>query len=425
MVKYLKSASNWVENIFRGLIVGIATGLVICLFANTINWASGIYINHPFLCLLIPIGALVCLFVYSHLSSIYKRVTVTAIDEIHSEEDESLKNSQKDPSISPFTGVVGYLMATMSHLLGVSTGKEGVGVQIGLAISDTFAKIENFLKRKLFKSQKKCHESIYLMSGASAAFGSLFGSPISGILFGTQFASPDVTRLDAFLPCTISSYASVFVSRALNIHILQIPHVDPLPFTLKNALLVLVFGFIIGITSRLFCYSLEKYKNLNDRLFKNRKVLKVLTPSLIALAIMLINYAISKNFLYNGLSIPLLYASINGTVPWYSFLLKAVLIFLGIASGFVGGEVVPLLVIGACLGSTLGPLFGLSSSVMAVFGALSMLAGGTNLPLVTFALSLELFHYSEPLLLFLSISIAFVSSGKESIYDHQKRYIPS
>ncbi|MCR5732525.1 MAG: chloride channel protein, partial [Sphaerochaetaceae bacterium] len=80
---------------------------------------------------------------------------------------------------------------------------------------------------------------------------------------------------------------------------------------------------------------------------------------------------------------------------------------------------VPLLVIGSGLGALFASFTGLEISGVAAIGALAMLSGGTNLPLVCFALGLELFGYSEPILLFLATGIAFVASGKKGIYATQ------
>lgn len=87
-----------------------------------------------------------------------------------------------------------------------------------------------------------------------------------------------------------------------------------------------------------------------------------------------------------------------------------------LAASLSGGEVVPLLVIGSGLGATFASFTGLEVSGLAALGALAMLSGGTNLPLVCFALGLELFGYS---LLFLATGISFVVSGKHGIYRTQ------
>ena len=99
------------------------------------------------------------------------------------------------------------------------------------------------------------------------------------------------------------------------------------------------------------------------------------------------------------------------------------MIFLSIAAGFVGGEVVPLLVLGSTFGFTFATLLGLPTGAFAALGALGMLSGGTNLPVVCFVLGFELFHYDEPVLLFVAVAMAFIASGNESIYAHQQKKI--
>ena len=102
--------------------------------------------------------------------------------------------------------------------------------------------------------------------------------------------------------------------------------------------------------------------------------------------------------------------------------MKALLVILSISAGFIGGEVVPLLVVGSAIGYTAASILSLPTSSFAALGALGMLSGGTNLPLVCFALGLELFHYPDPTLLFIAVTVAYVTSGNEGIYAHQRKF---
>ena len=101
--------------------------------------------------------------------------------------------------------------------------------------------------------------------------------------------------------------------------------------------------------------------------------------------------------------------------------MKLLMVAFTFAAGFAGGEVVPLLIVGAGFGMSFASLFSLPVSAFAVLGAISMLSGGTNLPLACFALGLELFGYSEPTLLFLAAALSFLASGTSGIYNHQKK----
>lgn len=413
------SDTRWMLNAIRGLLTGVVSAPLIAIFANTIALAGEINQKNPSISLMLPLGALLIAFIYKTFGDKYKKATIYAIDEIHkSEEDRTnLAASQNsDDMISPFMGVCGYFTATLSHLLGASVGKEGVGVQIGLSVGNLISRIEHGLCRRIQNG-----EPYYLMAGASAAFAALFGSPISGVLFGLQFASPAITRLDAMMPCTIAAFTSVFLSKQLGIHILDIPSFDVLPLSPVNFLVAFLVAIIIGLFARYFCYSLRKFTEINSRLAKGNRYIASLIPSCAVLLLITIHYFVKGNFNYNGLSANLMYSAISGNIDVYTFILKALLVFLSIAAGFIGGEVVPLLVTGSALGYAIAVLFKLPIPAFAALGAVGMLSGGTNLPLVCFALGLELFDYSEPAILFMFVVTSYIVSGNEGIYLHQRQ----
>ena len=253
-------------------------------------------------------------------------------------------------------------------------------------------------------------------SASSQSFGSLFGSPISGVLFGLMFATPNVLRLDALYPCLVSSYTAVAVAESLRIHRMVIPPYTELPLTLGNLVIVAVFAIAIGLLARLFLYLLELFRREVPRIYGS-KVLSAVLPALTITIAFLFIYALTGNFMYNGLSVDILYRAIDGRgIPLYAFIIKAVLVFMSIAAGFAGGEVVPLLVTGGAFGYTFSSILGLETAPFAVLGAIGMLTGGTNLPIVCFFLALELFGYSEPALLFLTVAFSSLHQGtRESI----------
>lgn len=425
-MKDIDSHLMWVANSIRGLIVGAVVGCFITIFANTIFLVGALNLKLKYLFLLLPLGSLLTFLLYKKFGNHYKKTTVFAIDEIHELEEKKEKNlatSQNVGAITPLMGLIGYISATISHLFGASVGKEGVGVQIGISIGAFLDKAEDRIS-EILGIRDTDRTAYYLMSGASAAFGSLFGSPITGILFGLQFASPDILRLDALLPCTVASFSATFLARALNAHILDIPSYIPLPFGLKNLAIVVGFALICGFLVRLFCLAIEKCKALCSKQSSlESTMVSILVPAFITVAILLLNLFLGDNLLFNGLSTGLLYNAISSNVPLYAFLLKALLILLCTLSGFVGGEVVPLLVLGSTFGYTFSSLLNLETAPFAVLGALAFLTGGTKLPLVCFMLGIELFSYNEPLLLFLSCAISYTASGKLGIYDHQRNSI--
>ncbi len=409
----------WPGQIVRGLLVGLLTGFVIYIFALIIAKSTEMNSKFPFLVLLIPLGAVLTFYLYKLFGPTYRNSTVEAIDDINNSyrAGKNLASSQVPDDICPQMGVVAIIATAITHITGASGGKEGSGVQVGLACASIVEKGESLLY-KLLKKEHDHHSDIYLMCGAGAAFAALFSSPIAGILFATQLASPKTTRLDAWLPVTVSSFTAVLLSKSMGIHILHIPAITPLPFNLPNALFIAFFALLVGLYSRVFCYLLHQLKHLFQNKIK-RDYLQVLVPSMLLLAASLLTFILFGSFRYNGLGGNLLEELITGRANHVDDLCKMLMVALTFASGFAGGEVVPLLIVGAGFGMSIAKFTGVEVTALASLGALGMLSGGTNLSLVCFALGLELFGYTEPTLLFLTVSLSFIASGRSGIYSHQ------
>ncbi len=421
-------ATSWKEHIretlgwtSRALVVGLLTGPVITLLAAMITAASQTRHANPWLILTIPIGAVFTTYLFYTLGPHLQQGSIRIMSLIAKSENEidqarlrtfteDVANEEKPIS----TTLAPLLMITtfITHLVGASGGKEGVGVQVGSSIASYVGEAESRLRRRSFGLH---HQGLYLISGASAGFGALFNAPVAGVLFGLQFTNPRINRIDAFLPALVASYTATFVSQKLNIPIIETALCDALPFTLSNILLVLVVSIIFGLISRLFCTSIHHVRHLVATLTPN-PYLRALFSSTLLLAASLAIYLATGSFEYNGLSTHLIKAAGLGTTGALGPLFKLILTILTIASGFIGGEVVPILVIGATTGSLLATTFGASTATMAMLGAVGMLSGATKLPLACFALGLELFGFTSPSMLFFACAVSYFISGPASIY---------
>ena len=412
---------RWIADAVRSLMIGTLAGVLITIFANTVSFLGDFNHHFPYIVLLMPLGAYLTLMLFNFLGDAYKRITSTAIDFIHDGEAEdagAVRPGHAGLKITPLMGLIAYISAAISHLVGASIGKEGAGVQIGLSCASVIERAEvriNMLKQKEHDNRS----DYYLMCGAAAAFSSLFNAPVAGVLFGTQLASPKATRLDAYLPCIAASYSSMLVSQATGCHVLEIPSYLPLSFDARTFIGVVVFAVLTGLYARLFCFVIHKLRDFFRKHIKNAYTV-VLIPSLLLLAASLITYFILGTFRYNGLGGDLLYELIIGDANHIDDVIKLLMVSLTFASGFVGGEVVPLMIVGAGFGMSVASLLNLPGAAFAVLGSVGMLSGGTNLPLVCVALGMELYKYSEPSLLFIMCTLSFIASGKGGIYAHQK-----
>ncbi len=402
------------EDAIRGMAMGLFVGPLISLFSLIITYASTYNYSHGHLVFLLPIGAVFTYATYQIFGG-YQKFTNYAIDDINAiEEEKEIKGTPKGyVKLSPWMGIVNFFNSIISQTLGAAVGKEGVGVQLGISSAVLFDTAE----RRLFKSSNlEC----YLMTGASAAFGSLFQSPVAGTLFGLQFASPKNTRLDMFLPCVLASFMGNISSDLIGVHVLTVPNYMPLAISFSNYFRVLIFSLLIGIVTRICCFITDKVREDTKKLFKGNQMMAVIFLSTLLVILSLVVHQAEGTYKYNGMSLNLITLSILGETNILDFLIKFLFILLSLSAGFQGGEVLPLLVLGSTLGGALGPLIGIADAPASALGAIGMLSGGTNLSLVCFALGLELFHYSEPSMLFMAAAASFVLSGKIGIYRGQR-----
>jgi H+/Cl- antiporter ClcA len=127
---------------------------------------------------------------------------------------------------------------------------------------------------------------------------------------------------------------------------------------------------------------------------------------------------------YLGLSLPLISASLVGTaagVATFAFAGKLLFTVVTLGSGFQGGEVTPLFVIGATLGATLGDVLDAPVPLLAALGMVAVLGAAAKTPVACTIMGVELFGSSIVLLLAIACATAFVCSGRRGIYTAQRR----
>ncbi len=124
---------------------------------------------------------------------------------------------------------------------------------------------------------------------------------------------------------------------------------------------------------------------------------------------------------YLGLSLPLIEQSLTGgDLVAGAFALKLLFTAVTLGSGFQGGEVTPLFVIGATLGATLGGLLGVPPDLLAAVGFVAVFAAATNTPLACTIMGVELFGVGALPYLALGCVIAYVCSSHRGIYTTQR-----
>jgi H+/Cl- antiporter ClcA len=89
---------------------------------------------------------------------------------------------------------------------------------------------------------------------------------------------------------------------------------------------------------------------------------------------------------------------------------------VSLGTGFVGGEVFPLFIIGALAGAQFARVTHASIPLFAALGLIAVFAAASNTPLTCIVIGIELFGWNALPAYCIVCILAYVLSGKHTIY---------
>ncbi|RCW50830.1 voltage-gated chloride channel family protein [Paenibacillus prosopidis] len=377
-------------------IVGVLTGSVTALFLASLDWVTATRINNGWLLWLLPAGGAMVSYLYMKAGKETGKGNNLIIEQIHS----------GDGAV-PLRMAPLVLFGTLTtHLFGGSAGREGTAVQMGGSLSAWVGKL---LKLSTFDRK------IILMCGISSGFGAVFGTPLAGTIFALEVLAIGAVSYEALLPCFIASYVGHLITTVWGIE--HIPYSMGAVPPLGMLLIIKLVGasILFGLAAYLFTQLTRKLKLLFGKWFIN-PVLKSFIGGLILIVLV---YLIGTRD-YLGLGIPLIQQSFQEAVSPLAFLLKTFFTAITLGTGFQGGEVTPLFVIGSTLGSALAGLLVVSVPFLAAVGFVSVFSGAAKTPIACFIMGIELFGSEGAIYLFIGCVISYLFSGRTGIYEGQK-----
>ena len=384
-----------------GTLVGILSGTASAIFLTALNAATNFRLANPAILFLLPFAGLLVGWVYQRYAGAAARGNNLIIEELHT-------NSVAVPRrMAPL--VLGGTLLT--HLFGGSAGREGTAIQMGGSLAD-------WLRRVLHLSQED--RRLMLMAGISGGFGSVFGTPIAGFIFGLEVQSIGRISYEGIIPCLVAAIVGDLVTRAWGVTHTQYPHLAGIELDPILLIKVIIAGVAFGAASLLFVELTHAIKRVAAR----RITTPLFRPFVGGLIIIGLTLLVGSQD-YLGLSLPLIKSSVDGTgVATFAFLAKIIFTAVTLGMGFMGGEVTPLFVIGSTLGFTIGKLLGVDTGLMASIGFVAVFAASSNTPLACVLMGIELFGGNALLYLALGCFVAYLVSGHRSIYVTQRIGVP-
>lgn len=376
------------------LFVGAVLGLIATGFAYALNYVTGLREANNWLIFILPVAGLVIAFIYEKFGSEAARGTNTVIACINSDE-----------KIHFIMTPIIFVSSIISHMFGASVGREGAALQMGASMGHTFSK---FLKLN------ENDEKVLIMTGMSAAFAALFGTPLAASIFAMEVVSIGVMYYAALVPCLVSALTAYNLAKFLGVQYASYSLAVIPKFTPFTALMTALLGLLFAMVSILICVVLGLTERGFDRYLKNPYVRALVSGAIIVLGTLIVG-----NQDYNGLGINGILSAVSGNIVWYAFVIKLLFTAVSLAGGYKGGEIVPSLFIGATFGCAIGGLLSMPPSFCAALGMVAVFCGVTNSPISSLIIGIELFGGQGLWFFCLVSALSYMLSGYFGIYKSQ------
>jgi H+/Cl- antiporter ClcA len=400
-----------------GALVGVACGAASAAFLIALDLVTRFRGNHEAIVYALPVAGLVVGAIYERWGQSIKGGNNLIIDTIH------LRSADTPAGGAPGAATVGaagdapqiplrmapmVLIGTLiTHLFGGSAGREGTAVQMGASLADEIAHrfaVGPALRRQL------------LAAGIAGGFGSVFGTPIAGTLFGLEVVAIGRMEYDALVPALIAALVGDFTTRKLGVVHTAYPAMPSLELGPILLAKLAVIGVAMALATMAFVELTHRLKKgLEARV--PRLPVRMFLGGLAVVAL----WKLVGTSDYLGLGVPtIVRAFTDPRLASYAFAAKLVFTAITLSAGFLGGEVTPLFFVGATLGSVLARLLGLPLELGAGVGIAAVFGAAANTPIALSVMAAEILGGAAfPHVVIVTV-IAYLLSGHRGIYPAQR-----
>jgi len=383
--------------IVLGALVGVVCGAASALFLWLLELATDFRVHHELIIFTLPIAGLLIGAFYERYGRPIKGGSELILDTMH----------EQGPELPLRMAPMVLIGTVLTHLFGGSAGREGTAVQMGASLTDWIShrlRVNKRMRRQL------------LAAGAAGGFGSVFGTPIAGAIFGLEFVVLGRLEYDALVPALIASIVGDMTTRALGVGHAHYPAASHLPLDLLLLLKWLVFAAAVALVTAAFIELTHTLKKLGQRHIPRLSLRMGLGGLLVVLLWQLVGTSD-----YLGLGVPMILRAFEDPgFPIYAFALKLLFTAVTLGAGFLGGEVTPLFFVGAALGTALAGLLGLPIALAAGVGLAAVFAAAAKTPLALSIMAMELLGAAVfPHVVIVAV-VADLLTGRRSIYPAQR-----
>lgn len=377
-------------------LTGIMAGTASAFLLASLEWATNVRESHKWLILfLAPVGLFVG-YLYKSIGSSVEAGNNLILEEIH------------DPrAVIPLRMTPLILLGTiLTHLFGGSAGREGTAIQTGASLADQLTR-----PFRMADSDRR----ILLMAGISAGFGSVFGTPLAGAVFGIEVLAIGKLSYDAIGPCFIATFVGDLVTHSWGIYhtVYRVTSVPVL--NIGGILSAIAAGVAFGLVGMAFAKATHAVSHIARKYIASAPLRPFVGGLIVTAAVFAL-----RTTKYIGLGIPTIVAAFHTKLPPYDFAGKFLFTAVTLGTSFKGGEVTPLFFIGSTLGNALSHILPLPSSLLAGMGFVAVFAGAANTPISSTLMAMELFGAEAGAFAGIACVVSYLFSGHAGIYHAQR-----
>lgn len=380
-----------------GSLIGVLCGAASAVFLWLLELATAFRTGHEVIVYALPVAGLGIGWIYERFGQSIKAGNNLVIDTIH----------DQGPEIPLRMAPMVLIGTVLTHVFGGSAGREGTAVQMGASITDWIShrlKVSKQVRRQL------------LAAGVAGGFGSVFGTPVAGAVFGLEFIVLGRIEYGALVPALVASVVGDMTTRALGIGHTHYPAALPVPLTPVLLLKWLVFAAAIALVTAAFIELTHFIKKRGEKRIP-RLPIRMFLGGLVVVVL----WKLVGTSDYLGLGVPMIVRSFEDpNFPVYAFALKLLFTAITLGAGFLGGEVTPLFFVGAALGSVLARLLGIPIELGAGVGLAAVFAAASNTPLALSIMAMELLGAAVFPHVAIVCVLAYLLAGHRSIYPAQR-----
>lgn len=399
-------------------VVGVVAGLTAVLLSVVVAWMEGLHGAYRLTAAALPLMAVAEVALYRALKVPFGTSTASILAKCRAGELPSWKVA---PAI--------FLGTTATIAGGGSVGKEAAALQMGAGVSAALVGL-----RRRFRARRSAASAggdaastsqvssgidaesvrMLLVAGMAGGFASLMFAPCAATVFVLEIARLKRKQIrDLRILCVpVAAGCAFAVAELFGVGRMWVPPADVPPAD-QIALAVVLVSAVCAFSGLAFTALLKLVRTAASTFVVNPFARAVAGAVIVATVLVLPDAQVAS-----GTGMGLIELAIgDGTVGAWDFAWKFALTIACLAFGLKGGEIMPVLCIGACLGSTLGAITGTEPDFMAGVGMVALFAACGRCPIAAFLLGIEAFGPAGAAAYAVAAAMGLAAGWRMSLYD--------